>query len=55
MEEDKAERGDTKADFIALDSMTLEGDDEHGSRMHPGSITHARACKKLVEEIQKRI
>lgn len=55
VEEYKAENGDTNADFIALDSMTLEGDDEHGSRMHPGSITHARACKKLVEEIQKRI
>ena len=54
MEEYKAESGDTQVDFILLDSMINESEEERGSRMHPGKGTHERAWKTLVEEIRRR-
>lgn len=49
------ESGDKAATFIRLDPQSLEGEDEHGSRQHPGPVTHLRAAKKLVEEIGKSL
>lgn len=46
------ESGDRAATFIRLDPQSLEGEDEHGSRQHPGPVTHLRAARKLCEEIR---
>ncbi|MBP5464307.1 MAG: hypothetical protein J6Y13_03960, partial [Treponema sp.] len=47
------ESGDKAASFIRLDPLSLEGEDEHGSRQHPGPVTHLRAARKLCAEIGK--
>ncbi|MCR5622696.1 MAG: hypothetical protein K6G18_12710 [Treponema sp.] len=47
------ESGDRAATFIRLDPQSLEGEDERGSRQHPGPVTHLRAARKLCEEIGK--
>lgn len=53
VEEYKKESGDSKVDFILLDSMQNESDEEKGSRMHPGKGTHSRACKILCGKIRE--
>lgn len=47
------ESGDRAATFIRLDPQSLEGEDERGSRQHPGPVTHLRAARKLCEEISR--
>ncbi|MBQ9538740.1 MAG: hypothetical protein IJU95_05675 [Treponema sp.] len=42
---------DKNAAFIKLEPQSLEKEEERGSRMHPGSITHLRAARKLCEVI----
>ena len=45
------ESGDKAASFVRLEPQSLEAEDEHGSRQHPGPVTHLRAAKKLCAEI----
>lgn len=41
------ETSDSKIHFVKLNSMSLEKEDEKGSRGHPGPVTHRRAAQKI--------
>jgi lysophospholipase L1-like esterase len=46
------ESGDKRAAVVELPSMDMEREDEHGSRNHPGPVTHRRAAEKLAAYIK---
>jgi lysophospholipase L1-like esterase len=47
------ENSDSKIHFVKLAPMSQEKDGEHGSRQHPGPVTHHRAADAICAVIEK--
>ncbi|MCK9170243.1 MAG: SGNH/GDSL hydrolase family protein [Treponema sp.] len=48
----KQEDNNSRVSVVELPSMSLEKENEHGSRCHPGPVTHLRAAQRIVEAVK---